>query len=161
MKLNPGAKDLIKIISREKVLGVTFDSYLTFVPHADALLRKLEGRVKALKAMVGRKWGPSCASLKVLYQASIESLIRYGLPAWYYSLPSYKAREIQAVMSDCLRTITGCCSSTPLPLLFSIAELWGLDELYNCRWLSAPRPPSPLSYLDCPFPAAPGAAIRN
>jgi len=40
-----------------KLLGVTFDPYLTFTPHVQTIVERASGRLKILKALSGTTWG--------------------------------------------------------------------------------------------------------
>jgi len=63
--------------STPPLLGVTLDCQLTFGPHTDQLKKKISGRLKVLRSLSGRSWGPISVITQVtlLYLCSILYLI--------------------------------------------------------------------------------------
>ena len=55
--LVPMENDLLTLEPHPKILGVTFDPYLRFHKHVEALVTKAKGKLNLLKALTGTTWG--------------------------------------------------------------------------------------------------------
>ena len=104
-------------------LGVTFDRTLSFSKHVSSLKAKLFPRLKALRCISAFSWGPSKESLSLLYKAFLRPLLTYASPGWYPFLSVINITKLKCLHRAASRTITGCLSSCPIPLLFSEASL--------------------------------------
>ena len=98
-------------------LGVTFDRTLSFKHHVLSLRKKFHSRFHAFRSIASASWGPSKESLCTLYQAFIRPILTYASPCWFpFSSPTHVTSVERMHRSSC-RTIIGCLSSTPIPLL--------------------------------------------
>ena len=104
------------------VLGITFDRTLSFTKHVSSLKAKFFPRLKALRCISASSWGPSKESLSVLYKSFLQPLLTYASPGWFPFL-SANLTKLERLRRAASRTITGCLSSSPIPLLLTEASL--------------------------------------
>ena len=104
-------------------LGVTFDQTLSFSKHVSSLKAKFFPRLKALRCISASSWGPSKESLSVLYKSFLRSLLTYASPGLFPFLSATNITKSERLHRAASRAITGCLSSSPIPLLLSEASL--------------------------------------
>lgn len=61
-----------------RILGLTFDSKLTWRPHLKTLKTECQSRLRTIKILGNNTWGSDTKSLITIYKALILSLIDYG-----------------------------------------------------------------------------------
>ena len=121
-------------------LGVTFDCTLSFSKHVSSLKAKFFPRLKALRCISASSWGPSKESLSVLYKTFLRSLLTYASPGWFPFLSATNITKLERLHRAASRAITGCLSSSSIPLLLSEAYLSPLRvTLTNFTFLSYER----------------------
>ena len=107
----------LKFNSHPTFLGVTFDRTLSFKHHVLSLRKKFYNRFRAFRSIASASWGPSKESLCTFYKAFIRPILTYASPGWFpFSSPTHITSVERINRSSC-RVITGCLSSTPIPLL--------------------------------------------
>ena len=110
----------LKFNPRPTFLGVTFDRTLSFKYHVLTVLslrKKFHSRFRAFRSIASASWSPSKESLCTLYKAFIRPILTYASPSWFpFSSPTHITSVERMHRSSC-RVITGCLSSTPIPLL--------------------------------------------
>ena len=102
-------------------LGVTFNRTLSFTKHVSSLKAKIFPRLKALRCISASSWGPSKEFLSVLHKAFLRLLA-----GWFpfLSVTNFTKLEcLHRATSLASRAITGCLSSSPIPLLLTEASL--------------------------------------
>ena len=104
-------------------LGVNFDRTLSFSKHVFSLKAKYFPRFKALRCICASSWGPSKESLSVLYKTFLRPLLTYALPGWFPFLNVTNITKLERLHRAASRAITGCLSSSPIPLHLSEASL--------------------------------------
>ena len=104
-------------------LGVTFDRTLSFSKHVSSLKAKFFPRLKALRCISASSWGPSKESLSVLYKFFLRFLLTYASPGWFPFLSVTNVTKLERLHRAASRAITGCLSSSPIPLLLTEASL--------------------------------------
>ena len=104
-------------------LGVTFDRTHSFSKHVSLLKAKLFPRLKALPCISASSWGPSKESLSVLYKAFLRPLLTYASPGWFPFLSITNVTKLERLHRAASCAITGCLSSSRIPLLLSEASL--------------------------------------
>ena len=103
--------------------GVTFDRTLFFSKHVSSLKAKFFPRLKALRCISASSWGPSKESLSLLYKSFLRSLLTYASPGWFPFLSATNFTKLESLHRAASRAITGCLSSSPIPLLLTEAFL--------------------------------------
>ena len=104
-------------------LGVTFNRTLSFSKHVTSLKAKFFPHLKTLRCISASSWGPSKESLSVLYKSFLPSLLTYASPGWFPFLNATNVTKLERLHRAASRAITGCLSSSPIPLLLSEASL--------------------------------------
>ena len=104
-------------------LGITFDRTLSFSKHVSSLKVRFFPRLKALRCISASSWGPSKESLLLLYEALLRSLLTYASPGWFPFLSATNLTRLERLHQAASRAITGCLSSSPIPLLLTEASL--------------------------------------
>ena len=104
-------------------LGVTFNHTLSFSKHVSSLKVKFYPCLKALRCISASSWDPSKESLCLLYKSFLRSLLTYASPEWFPFLSATNSTKLERLHRAASRAITGCLSSSPIPLLLSEASL--------------------------------------
>ena len=104
-------------------LGVTFKRTVSFSKHVFLQKAKFFPRFKALRCISASSWGPSKESLSVLYKSFLRSLLTYASPGWFSFLSATNFTKLERLHRAASRAITGCLSSSLIPLLLSEASL--------------------------------------
>ena len=104
-------------------LGVTFHRTLSFSKHVSSLKAKFFPRLKALRCISASSWGPSKESLSLLYKSFFRSLLTCGSPGWFPFLSVTNITKLERLHRAASCAITGCLSSSPIPLLLYEASL--------------------------------------
>ena len=104
-------------------LGVTFDRTLSFSKHVFSLKAKFFPRLKASAVSLLPHGAPSKESLSLLYKSFLRSLLTYASPGWFPFLSATSFTKLERLHRAASRAITGCLSSSPIPLLLSEASL--------------------------------------
>ena len=104
-------------------LGVTIDRTVSFSKHVSSLKAKFFPRLKALRCSSASSWGSSKESLSVLYKSILRSLLTYASPGWFPFLSATNFTKLERHHRAASRAITGCLSSSPIPLLLTEASL--------------------------------------
>ena len=121
-------------------LGVTFDRTLSFSKHVSSLKAKLFPRLKALCCISASSWGLSKESLSLLYKCFLRPLLTYASPVWFPFLSATNSTKLERLHRAASRAITGCLSSSSIPLLLFETFLSPLRvTLTHCTLLSYER----------------------
>ena len=104
-------------------LGITFDRTFSFSKHVSSLKAKFFPRLKALRCISASSWGSSKKSLSALYKSFLRPLLTYASPRWFPFLSATNSTKLEHLRREASRAITGCLSSSPIPLLLSEASL--------------------------------------
>ena len=102
--------------------GVTLDRAPFFSKHVFLLKAKFFPRLEALRCISASSWSPSKESLSFLYTAFLRSLLTYASPGWFSFLSVTNFIKLERFHQAASRTIPGCLSSSPIPLLLSKAS---------------------------------------
>lgn len=101
-----GGRNLTHVNSL-KILGVVFDSKLTFTAHAEYLKSKITQSTQALGMFSGVNWGIKGTQFRDIYIRGIERAITYAAPVWWKNTNnSHLARKLQSVQRTPLLKIT-------------------------------------------------------
>ena len=109
----------LRFNSTPPFLGVIFDRTLSFSKHVSSLKAKFFPRLKTLRCISAFSWDPS----SLLYKSFLRSLLTYASPGWFPFLSATNIIKLERLHRAASRAITGCLSSSPIPLLLSEASL--------------------------------------
>ena len=104
-------------------LGVTFDCSFSFSKHVSSVKAKFFPRLKALRCISASSWGASKESLSLLYKSFLRPILTYASPGWFPFLSATNSTKLERLHRAAGRAITGCLSSSPIPLLLTEASL--------------------------------------
>ena len=110
-KINPNVKINDKPVPHSqtiKILGITFDTGLTFTPHIKDVCARSRKRLNVLKALSGTNWGQSKETLLITYKATVRPLLDYAAPVWGPTTSTTNINNLQRFQNAALRTTTGC-----------------------------------------------------
>ena len=102
-----------------KFLDITYDRTLSFSKHINSLKSRFLPRLKALRCISAASFGPSKESLSILYKTFLRPLLTYALPGWFPFLCNANISKLERLHRSACRDISGCLSSSPIPLLES------------------------------------------
>lgn len=102
----------IKNEKQVKILGVVFDSGLSFLPHLNYVQEKVQKLNHKLAAFAGPDWGFTGQKLVDVYKKAIERIIVYAAPVWY-SRHQHKLRKLRAMQRVSLLKITQSYRTAP------------------------------------------------
>ena len=98
-------------------LGVTFNRIFSFSKHVSSLKAKFFPHLKALRCIFTFSWDPSKGFLSVLYKSFFCSLLTHASPGWFPFLSVTNFTKLEHFHQAASRAITGCLSSSSIPLL--------------------------------------------
>lgn len=109
-----------------KILGLTFDSKLTWKNHIEDLILDCKKRINILKVLSSTKWGADQESLIRVYRGLIRSKIDYG-SIIYGSANSNLLKKLDAIQNAALRISLGVFRTTPVYSILAEAQEKPLD----------------------------------
>ena len=107
---------LLRFNPTSTFLGVTFDRFLSFSKLVSSLKAKFFPRLKALRCISASSWGLSLFCF-------IQALFIYASPGWLSFLNVANFTKLERLHRVASRAITGCLSTSPIPLLLSETSL--------------------------------------
>ena len=84
--LNPEVRwgeELLPVLRRIKILGVTLDTHFTFTPHTEEVAERARNRLNILRALAGTSWGQDKETLVTTFKSLISSILHYACPIWF------------------------------------------------------------------------------
>ena len=96
-----------------KYLGVIFKRNGAYTSHVDNVHGKCLKRLNLLRMLKGTSWGASKRPLLSLYRTFLQSVIEYGMEAYFFSALS-SVDPILKIQNEALRICTVAMKSTPL-----------------------------------------------
>ena len=100
-----------------KLLGVRFDTSLTFNPHAEEVARAASGKLGLLAAVGNTSWGWDKYHLRQLYFTYLRSKMDYSGAGWQPWLSASSISTLERTQNKALRVMTGQLKSTPVEAL--------------------------------------------
>ncbi len=94
-----------------KILGITFDSRLTWKSHIDSIEKRCTKTLHLLRRITGFNWGAQAAQLLMIYRALIRSKMDYG-GALYESASNSAKHQLDVIQSKALKICLGLPKST-------------------------------------------------
>ena len=113
----------LRFDSTPTFLGVICDCTLSFSNHVSSLKAKFFPCLKVLRCIFASSWGHSKESLSLLYNYFLWPLLTYASPGWFPFLSATNLTKLKHLQRRASRAITGCLSSSPIPLLLTEASL--------------------------------------
>ena len=124
---------LIPHTDNTKILGVTYNTSMTFTLHITNITNKCTGRLNALRALTGTDFGQHKETTTLIYKQYIRSVLDYASPAWAPSASQTAHKKLQTIQNSALRIITGCTQTTPIEHLHAETKVLKLHEHLDMR----------------------------
>jgi hypothetical protein len=105
------------------LLGLTYDTHMTFTPHTNNIVNKANTKQKVLQSLSNNKFGQEKETLELIYRQFNRPTINYASPAWHPALADSNINKLQIVQNKALRSITGCTKTTPIPHLHAETKI--------------------------------------
>lgn len=86
-----------------KLLGIVFNSKLTWDDHVLYILAKVSKRLYYIRQLV--KSGVSLKDIVCIYCSLIRSILEYGCAVWHPGLTVSQSKDIERIQKRCLRII--------------------------------------------------------
>jgi hypothetical protein len=115
--------NLVPLVKTPKILGVTFDTKITFSSHASNIATKIHRRNNILRSLTGTSWGQSKETILSTFKTIGRSIANYAAPVWCPHLSDTNFKKIQTSQNSALRTATGCLKITPIPHLHQESQI--------------------------------------
>ena len=132
---------------RPKILGVTYDTHLTFSPHINSVTDRAASRLSILKSLAGSTWGQQKETLAFTYKCLLRPLHTYAAPVWFPNASDSAIRKLQTTQNSALRITTGSLKMSPITHLHSETKILPVREHLSllCKQflVSALRPHHP------------------
>ncbi|XP_045488489.1 uncharacterized protein LOC123690043 [Pieris rapae] len=108
--------NILPVNNQVKFLGVILDSKLTGQPHCEFVVGKCERHLNMLRCLSGVWWGAHPATLRLVYNAVIRSVLDFGT---FFLDPGNVAgfRKLDLIQSRALRIVSGAMKSSPVNAL--------------------------------------------
>ncbi|CAD6232770.1 GSCOCG00012235001-RA-CDS, partial [Cotesia congregata] len=95
-----------------KILGLIWDSKLTWAPHIKQLKAECQRRTNIIKVLASTHWGSAAQVLIKTYKALIETKLNYGAEI-YSSATNSNLKLLNSVQTTALRLAVGAFRSSP------------------------------------------------
>ena len=125
--------EIIPLAKELKILGVTFDTFMSFEAHIASMVVKASSRLQIMKMLAGTSWGQQRESLLSFFKCIIKPLFTYAAPIWFPNTSKSSIGRLQVVQNAALRIALGChlmtsmdhlhIESKTLPVLESLSML--------------------------------------
>jgi len=113
----------IQYTNTAKLLGLTFDSNLSWRPHINSIKQRCEKDLNLIRAVRGQTWGTGKKALINIAKALIMSKINYAITV-YGSAAESALAPLRVIQNKALKFATGTYKHTPtIPLLVECKEL--------------------------------------
>ena len=109
------------------ILGVQFDSQLTFTGHVLSAAAKMRRRCSILRAVAARNWGANTAALRQLYIAFVRPVGLYAAAAWWPFTSASTRQRLEVANNMAARTITGLGAGSRATTTRRDADLASID----------------------------------
>jgi hypothetical protein len=126
---------LVPLVTKPKILGVTFNPTFTFAEHCTVAAQKVHKRNNILKALTTTSWGLQKETLLTTYNALGKSVINYAAPVWSPNLSDTNYKKLQTAQNSALRIATGCHRMSSIDHLHQEAKMMPVKA--HCEMLSA------------------------
>ena len=148
--LNPEVRwgeELLPVVRRCKILGVTLDTHHSFTPHIDEVAERARSRLNILRALAGTGWGQDKETLLTTFKSLISSVLHYASPIWFPNTSNTALGKLQVIQNAALRIATGGLRMTSIDHLHTESSVLPLRNSLSLRCqqylLGALRPDHP------------------
>ena len=115
------------------ILGVTYDTGMTFRPHILNISTKAKPRLNVARALTTTTFGHSKESITTLFKQFIRPVISYANTAWSSDLAPTHINSLQRIQNTALRIATGCTQTAPISHLHEETKILPLKHHFDMR----------------------------
>ena len=83
----------LEVVTNVKLLGLTINNKLSWKPHIDEVVKKVDKRLYFLKQL--KRANVPCKDLATFYTSCVRSVMDYAIPVFYYALPQYLHSDLE------------------------------------------------------------------
>lgn len=106
----------IELVNEVKILGITFDSKLTWKRHIDQMVSTCRKSLNVIKCLSSIRWGSDVSTLTHLYTSIVLSKMDFGAIVYSTAKPSH-LRRLASVHAAGVRFALGAFRTSPLKSL--------------------------------------------
>ena len=110
-----------------KILGVTWDTHLTFAAHARDITARSASSLRISKALAGTNWGFDKETLVHTYKAITRPVLNYGAPIWIPLAAPSTLAKLEVIQNAALRLASGNVLMAPISHLHSETKVLPLS----------------------------------
>lgn len=107
--------------SKIKILGITFDSKLNWLPHLKNIRDSISQKLNLIKIIAHTTWGGDSSTLLMIYKALIRSKTDYG-SILFNNDKTKHLNMIQTKLNTAIRLSIGGFKSSPIESIMNIAN---------------------------------------
>ncbi|KAK3885147.1 hypothetical protein Pcinc_010628 [Petrolisthes cinctipes] len=135
-----------------KILGITYNTSMTFKQRITTIKNKCMQRLKALRSLASTTFGHNKETTTTVYKQYIRSVMDYASPAWASNLTETHHNTLQTIQNRALKTITGCTATTPPDHLHYETKVLKIKDHLDMRGTqtlaaASTNPHHPLHYM--------------
>lgn len=116
----------LNILNEVKILGLTFDTKLTWIPHLYNLKKECYKRLNIMKTLASKNWGADQDVLLKTYNALIQAKIDYG-SIIYDSASDHRLQILSPIQNAGARIATGAFRTSPIDSILAEANVLPLN----------------------------------
>lgn len=124
---------LIPHTHETKILGVTYNTSMSFAPHINNITIKCRPRLNTLRALTGSTFGQNKETLTIVFKQYIRSIIDYASPAWHPAISLTQINKLQTIQNTALRIILGSTQTTPIEHLHAETKILTIKQHLDMR----------------------------
>ena len=134
------------------ILGITYDTGLTFKQHITNIKNKCTPRLNALKSLAHTTFGQNKETTTRVYKQFIRPVIEYASTAWSSNLANSHYTTLQTLQNRALTTITGCTQKSPIDHLHQETKILKIRDHIEMKGTqiiatASTNPQHPLHYM--------------
>jgi len=116
-----------------KILGVTYNTSMTFTPHIANIKTKCTPRLNALRTLTGTTFGQHKETTSLVYKQYKRAVMDHASPSWAPDLSDSNHKTLQTIQNNALRIITGCTQTTPTDHLHHETKILKVKDHLDMR----------------------------
>ena len=118
---------MIPLNRTPKILGVTWDTHLTFAAQARDITARSASSLRISKALAGTNWGFDKETLVHTYKAITRPVLNYGAPIWIPLAAPSTLAELEVIQNAALLLASGNVLMAPISHLHSETKVLPLS----------------------------------
>ena len=134
-------KEELPLNKTPKILGVTYDTHMTFTNHIQNIKKIATRKTNTTKALAGFKFGQRKESMAIIYKQFTRTSINYSNPAWFPTISDCPTNltTLQTLQNNALRVITGNTKSSNIHHLHRESKIIPIKQhlkMQGCNFMN-------------------------